>query len=254
MIFSSYIFPSLAAVSSVGLAGIIIYSIKGAKEIRAERRAELSKPETQYFTACAGSPGTDTPRCTDSIPMKYNTFRTKDGKIIDPKDYLQFIVKGDSMRYYGIHDGDIIFVKRNFKPEYLTASILPKTIVLKRKIVTVDESEYKVRRAWAVCDIDRCKEQLVEIMKTRLFEIITKIQDETGKLLFNQDKAVEDFETKRLPRYRAQFIDCDNPQEEYSRVVLSTTYDTKEKKIHFSIHPISLVVGIVSESYTINKN
>lgn len=254
MVFPPVIFPSLAIASGFGLAGIVIYSIRGAKAIRAEKRAELSEPTTPYFTACAGSPGTDTPRCADSIPMKYNTFRTKDGKIINPKDYLQFIVKGDSMRYYGIHDGDIIFVRRGFKPEDLTNFILPKAIVIKRRIVSVDESEYKVRRAWAVSDIEGCRKMIDAIIESRAFDVIKEIKDDSGSLLFNSVAVLEDFERERLPRYRDLFINCENPVEENRKLVISTTYDTKEKKIHFSLHPISLVVGIVSESYTIKSN
>ena len=62
---------------------------------------------------------------------------------------------------------------------------------------------------------------------------------------------LNDLTHKRLDDYKKAYFKDGVCPEMYKQIVISTTFDTVKKEIHFSIHPISSIVGIVKESYSI---
>ncbi len=62
---------------------------------------------------------------------------------------------------------------------------------------------------------------------------------------------IQDLLDNRLADYKHTYFKEGECPEQYRQIVISTTFDTVKKEIHFSIHPVSVIVGNVEESYTI---
>lgn len=208
-----------------------------------------------YPTACAGIPDSDKPAEAQSVSMEFNKFLGKDGQILDPNKYLQFVVEGNSMQFCGIHDKDLIFVPKEFRIVQLKE--FPYILVLKNSDAKEGHSKYKVRRAWGLSQFgdDRFETDVRRIMDSEQFQEIKKLKGIDGNRAYRGDEQViEDFIKNRLPKYEQKYINCDNPDNWNRTVVISTTFDTEDRLIHFSIHPISTIVGIVSDSFTVSKD
>lgn len=207
-----------------------------------------------YPTACAGSSKQDKPKEAKSVSVEFNRFYGKDGKIMDPSDYEQFVAEGNSMQFCGIHDKDLLFVAKGFRIVQLKD--YPYILVLRNTDAKPEKSQYKVRRAWGVAHYegnDRFEKAVRKIMSSNAFKEIKSLKGKDGNSAYKGDEqVVEDFLTNRLPVYEKKYIDCPNPDEWNKSVVISTTFDTDDKYIHFSIHPIANIVGIVNGSYTVN--
>lgn len=207
-----------------------------------------------YPTACAGSSKQDKPKEAKSVSVEFNRFYGKDGKIMDPSDYEQFVAEGNSMQFCGIHDKDLLFVAKGFRIVQLKD--YPYILVLRNTDAKPEKSQYKVRRAWGVAHYegnDRFEKAVRKIMSSNSFKEIKSLKGKDGNSAYKGDEqVVEDFLTNRLPVYEKKYIDCPNPDEWNKSVVISTTFDTDDKYIHFSIHPIANIVGIVNGSYTVN--
>lgn len=206
---------------------------------------------SDYPTASAGD--VHEPDTAKSVSVEFNRFFNKDKKQLNPKDYLQFVVEGDSMQFSGIRNKDLLFVSKNFRLSDLKK--FPDILVLRDLFAKPGESKYKVRRAWGVAQYeeDRFENEVRKIMASDAFKKLKKCLCEDGSLAYKGDEAVvKDFLDKRLPTYEKNYINCDNPNALNKTVVISTTFNTITKDIHFSIHPIANIVGIVKESYTVN--
>lgn len=133
----------------------------------------------------------------------------------------------------------------------------PYILILKNIDVSDNSIEYKIRRAWGISTYgdDRFEADVRAIMASKDFKEIKKLKGKDGVPAYRGDESViEDFLKNRLPVYEKKYINCDNPNEWNRTVVISTTFDTDEKYIHFSIHPIANIVGIVEESYTVSDS
>lgn len=214
-------------------------------------------PYSDYLTACAGTPKGDEPKKAKAVALDVTVFKTQDGTEINPDDYLVFLVKGNSMKFANIHDGDLIFVAKGFR--IVNLKKFPYILVLKRNNPKPGESEYKIRRAWKIAQYnpnDRFEKEIREIMASKEFCHVKKLKNDDGQNVYLGDEAViEDFLTERLKEYEDTYIKCKNPDLWNKTVVISTTFDTKKKQkfIHFSIHPIGNIVGIVKDSFTLPK-
>ena len=157
------------------------------------------------------------------------------------------------MQFCGIHDKDLLFVAKGFRIVQLKD--YPYILVLKNDDAKPGKSQYKVRRAWGVSHYepgDRFENAVRKIMASEAFKEIKSLKGKDGNDAYKGDEqVVEDFLTNRLPIYERKYIKCQNPDEWNKTVVISTTFDTDEKYIHFSIHPIANIVGIVDGSYTV---
>lgn len=205
-----------------------------------------------YPLAWAGQPKR-TAQEVKSISVERNTFYDKNGNRVNPNDYLHFVVSGNSMQFCGINDKDLLFVAKGFRIVNLTD--FPYILVLKNINSTDNSVEYKIRRAWGISTYgdDRFEADVRAIMGSEIFEEIKQLKGKDGVPAYRGDESViNDFLKNRLPAYERKYIDCDNPNEWNRTVIISTTFDTDDNFIHFSIHPIANIVGIVKESYTVS--
>lgn len=240
-----------SAMAGIGIVYFGFKYYKANKEVSAYRKSvqqEIINSATNilskrmYFVACAGSKDESACEQIEAIDINSCEFLDKKGNPMELSLYDFFIVYGDSMQYANIFGGDLLFVKKNFVPKDLKDETMPQILVLRYKEHSEGKPRFKVRRAWYVGIIkDNLKEVAIKIMKENSFSILTQQVGYMGN-----DWMLKDLE-ERITTFGKDY------PEYGGTVVLSTTFDTKEKKIHFSIHPINSVVGIVSESYTINK-
>lgn len=207
---------------------------------------------------CAGKPISATE--ARSANIKYNTFWDENGKKLDPEKYRQFVVKGNSMKFCGIFDNNLIFVKRGFRITDLLLDKFPYILVIKNADPEPGKSEYKLRRAWGLAQYNEnnTKEEslvklVIETINSEKFQAIKDLEENGEKVYISDEAILTDFKNKRIPEYVKKYIDCASPNEWNQTVVISTTFDTDAKEIHFSIHPISLIVGEVSEVFNVSQ-
>ena len=108
MIIPNLILP--IAISAGGLVLTAAYGINRNSKERSKAREELERKLVSYPTASAGTPSRSIPAEQKSIPTRYTQFLDYEGRVINSNDYLQFVVKGNSMQFCGINDNDLIFV------------------------------------------------------------------------------------------------------------------------------------------------
>lgn len=211
-----------------------------------------SNNEAYYPTAWAGNPKDYEP--VKSISVKNNTFVDKDGTEIKADEYYHFVVEGNSMQFCGIHDKDLIFVKKGFRITDLDLNRFPYILVLRNTVNTDENPNYKIRRAWCISQFgdDRFENDVRTIMNSKGFQEIKELKGIDGNDAYRGDEQIiDDFLKNRLPKYENKYIKCDNPDTWNRTVVISTTFDTDNKYIHFSIHPIANIVGVVTDAFTV---
>lgn len=208
--------------------------------------------EVYYPSAWAGEPK-DSFR-QKSVSVKNNTFVDKDGQKINPDEYYQFVVEGNSMQFCGIHDKDLIFVKKGFRITDLNLNGFPYILVLKNSNTFEENPEFKIRRAWGISQYgdDRFEKDVRTIMASESFQEIKKLKGVDGNAAYRgDDQVIDDFLKNRLPIYENRYIKCAHPDIWNHTVVISTTFDTDDKYIHFSIHPIANIIGIVMAAFNV---
>lgn len=252
MMNSQYIIFYISGLLMLLLIGLLIwYSLP---KLRNRKKEQEALTYSEYPTACAGTPKGDEPREQKSYAIDYTNFQTKDGREINPDDYYIFIAKGNSMKFCHIYDGDLIFVAKGFRVVHL--KVFPYILVLRRRDPKPGKSEYKIRRAWRVAKYnpqDQFDSEIRTIIASEEFQQVKKLRNENNKDAYRGDTAIlEDFKKNRLSNYLTDYINCANPDPWDETVVISTTFDTEEEFIHFSIHPIATIVGIVEDSFTVD--
>ena len=217
-----------------------------------KKRAQYSNVAF-YPPAWAGNPKNN--NLIKSVSVKNNTFVDKEGNPLNPDDYYQFVVEGNSMQFCGIHDKDLIFVRKGFRITDLNLTDFPYILVLRNTTMISDENtKYKIRRAWRISQFgdDRFEKDVRAIMSSPYFQEVKKLKGVDGNDAYRGDEQViEDFLENRLPIYENKYIKCENPDIWNRTVVISTTFDTDNKYIHFSIHPIANIIGIVKDAFTV---
>lgn len=213
---------------------------KHRKKVQANLRDKvLSDKNFSYPVACAGSRDVCGVPTAQGIDVNEVQLADADGKAINPRDYSKFVVHGDSMKYAGISDGDLIFVKRGFKPDDLTD--FPQIIVLRYRCAEPEKPNYKVRRAWAKGTVDSDFESIAEsVFDNPKFQNLERQQGFMGK-----DWMLQNLREERLPKFHTDYPNATGG------IVLSTTFDTATNQIHFSLHPATSVVGIVSQAFAV---
>ncbi|MCH5305199.1 MAG: hypothetical protein J1E79_01810 [Rikenella sp.] len=201
---------------------------------------------TEYDIACAGNFEPGTPE-TKRFISESLTFLDKNGKVLDVAQFERYIVSGESMRLCGIHNNDLLLAEKYLSNSSI-APLEPAILIILRTNAKQGEAKYKVRRSWNFCAVDVndwWTQSLQEIVQSPAFQKL-RMQ----KIYVGDDELIRDFEKERLPRFREQYP---NAEKEKASVIISTTLDTKSNKIHFSIHPVSEIVGIVKYAYTVQK-
>lgn len=225
----------------------ILFAITIISTAKSRRKKQKIICDSNYIypTACAGSPAVDIPASASALPLEYVEFKDKDGNVMDPNDYLHFIVKGESMQFADIHDNYMIFVKEKHNIEF------PKVIILRREAAPKDQVQYKIRRGWQFSNVKEAESVVKKILDSKDFDIIRRLQP------YDDDESLlNDFINKRLVRYTKEHPFSDSEDNRYFNVIISTTYHTENcpdeedrGKIRFSIHPASLLVGEVVKSF-----
>ena len=222
-------------------ASVIIYTNK----IRANAYNKLLKETDCVFTACAGSDKDDIiiPDKINVKALRTSEFKDSKGNTLNPENYLQFIVQGESMQFCGIHNNDLIFADHNFE---ITANThYPVALVLRKYQLKEDETQFKIRRTWKCCtliDEDKLKQDLADIIKSDSFQKIRQLPIYDG-----DNTLIDDALYKRYPDYlvkNGHGANLSNRQ-----IVISTTYHTDTKELRFSLHPVSHIVGKVIASF-----
>jgi len=197
--------------------------------------------------ACAGSEKPCTPKELKVTNIHWNGFRKEDGNVLSAKDYDRYIVMGESMLLGGIQNQDFVFVKKVPEPNHL---ILPAIMVLRRD----DKAELKIRRSWRMCSLS-CSDKEINAMVNAIimsddFQALRRMDE--SKFLSNE-WMLNDF-SNRLMRYRNEHSGCEQANHPDNMALISTTYDTMQGRVHFSIHSSHSIVGKVEYAFGINQN
>lgn len=228
----------IGLVMSAVVAFVLILAIVKVVKIRKKSMGEIAIKKMSYFNAVAGNCDHAADEKTDSVSYAGCDFIDKDGHKIDAGSFDIYIAVGDSMRLCGINDGDMLFVDRNYKD---SLSSLPKVLVMNISNAKENEVKYKVRRAWKVCSINDDLDNLIgEIQNSVKFAVL-----KNSEYYSDDNSMIEDFHIE-LDKYRKEFL-TGRQDNDYSEIVISTTI--REEKIHFSIHPLQLVAGVVRHSF-----
>lgn len=208
-------------------------------------QATIVLPQKYYDVACAGSKESDACTKVKAIDIQLCNFCDSDGKPLNLSLYNCYVVHGDSMKYAGINDSDFILVPIDFNIDSL--DVFPEILVIRYRETNGDKPLYKVRRAWYRGSIDDDLEQVAnDIMSMPKFKRLTQQEGYKGP-----EWMIRDLNGKRLDDYKSAYFKDGVCPDQYKDIVISTTFDTVKKEIHFSIHPVSLIVGNVEESYTV---
>ena len=248
------ILPAAAALGGIIYFGRMYY--KASKISNKEREkiqqyiinnATIVIPEKKYYVACAGSRNSDVCTEVSSIDIQACNFCDSYNNYLDLSKFNCYVVHGSSMKYAGINDNDLILVSKKFTLE--TLDTFPKILVLKYREPIKSMPLYKVRRAWYKGTIeDNFEEVAKKIMMMDKFQKLT--QQEGFK---DKEWMIEDLLKERLSDYKSTYFKDNMCPNGFKQIVISTTFDTEKRVIHFSIHPVVLIVGIVKESYTIKR-
>ncbi len=249
-IIGPFIVPSV--LTAAGLGYFAVSYIKANSYINKERsevqesiirKATIVTKTQVYNVACAGSDDSSSCEKVESVDVAACNFCDNSGASIDVALYHCFVVKGNSMKYAGINEDDFLFVPKALDLSFLSKGSFPEIIVLRYRNPIEGKARYKVRRAWYVGTLDENFQEIAaNIIDSDKFSCL---KHEHG---FQNKQWMLDDLKERLATYRRVYSDS---LEEHKKVILSTTFDTKNEKIHFSIHPVSAIVGKVELSYTV---
>lgn len=163
---------------------------------------------------------------TPRVPEKI----TFNGHEYDTADYTIKVIRGESMRYYGLHDRYIAFIHPYTDEEKSHISGYP----------TIELDVVYAKNPWLRSKVES---------KTKLRKFITYISiDDQWEKIYEQHKDrihlddIKDFETdfnKGIKRMQG----CQEG------LVLSETYDKEKGRNHYSIHAVSTIRGKVDFVY-----
>lgn len=227
---------------------LFIFITHATVKARKKAYVETLNKRSVVFLACAGSDEESSVSATTSIQaVETNAFKDKNGRFLNPADYRHFIVHGNSMKFCGINDKDLIFTDTNFQIE--NNESFPCVLVLRRNHTRTGKPIYKIRRTW-IKTVYSTKENLTEKIKNLMaspsFQEIRQLEVYDG-----DEKMLADLMENRIPIYENTYIKNNSANPFDRNIIVSTTFHTKEGKIRFSIHPQSLIEGKVIVSFQI---
>ena len=208
--------------------------------------------------AFAGNAHLGIPKEKEYLNLDLDGFIDKNGKTLLLDKANCFCVCGQSMLLAGIEDNDILFTNP-LSPDYKMD--LPCVTVIKRDhfsqcdmVAQGNIPQYKVRRTWGQYDISKKDEhymlrKLEGIIEMPEFIALTK--ESALKCSMNTDEMKKDFLERRWPAYKKNYPTCQQDNDKDSQVIISTTLDVKENKVHFSIHPRRCLVGVATNSFSV---
>lgn len=188
-------------------------------------------------TVSAGSHYKTIPPQMKSVSTEYNLFKLSSGESLNTEDYSAYVVQGDSMQFCDIHTGDIVFARKNFRIEHL--SKFPSVVILKNLKASPTECQFKMRRAWKICQDNLQESECVDMIRQIMASSAYLNLKEKARDIYESDEVMLSGFIKKLSKYRGETKPCGQ------EIVISTTYDDDNKKIRFSIHPASTLIGVV---------
>ncbi|MDE7402175.1 MAG: hypothetical protein K2M87_02045 [Muribaculaceae bacterium] len=222
------------------LAGFLITYIWGENKTRKNVKIIQKRlAEEMMTTVSAGSHYKEIPPKMRTVSAKYNLFKSSSGQPLNTSAFDSYLVQGNSMQYCDIHPGDIVFAQKGFRLSDLTK--FPSAVILKNLKANKNQCQFKIRRAWTVCPDNLEDEEYIKI----LTEVMNSpeylnLKDKAKNIYESDDKMLEGF-MKKLEEYRANR----DTESLGQSIVISSTYDVDNKKIRFSIHRTSSLMGIV---------
>ncbi len=245
-------FPAILATGGIIYFALTCYKAnKSANQNRKKvqqdiiNQATVNLPQKDYFVACAGSKESEACATVTAVDIQHCNFCDSNGKPLNLSSYNCYVVHGDSMKYAGINDNDFILVPIDFNLDSLQS--FPEILVIKYRFRNGTKPLYKVRRAWFKGSVEDDFEEVAKrIMAEPKFRSLTQQEGYKGA-----EWIINDLLGKRLVDYKSTYFKDGKCPDQFKQIVISTTFDTVNKEIHFSIHPISLIVGNVEAAYTV---
>ena len=232
---------------------IVLFSIQLASVAYYQRNIRRAPV---FPVACAGSEKPGTPKEYKVTNLQWDKFQKADGSFLNVEEFRPFITMGESMLLGGIRSQDIIFVEESRK-----VPTLPAILVLQREQAALvkaarfnDMAEMKIRRSWKVCSLNHKEDEIIDMVKkiisSKKFLEIRSL-DETK--FPSTEWLIADF-SNRLKRYKIEHPGCEDEANVNHKALISTTYDTQQGRVHFSIHSCNTIVGEVKYAFGINHD
>lgn len=215
----------------------------------------------ELLVACAGSEKPSTPKSLKVTNLRWDKFQKEDGSVLNVKDYKPYITIGQSMLLGGIQNQDIVFVKEIKDRKDQKKPHFPVIMALKREPEALkkaarfnDKAEVKIRRVWEFCDLSDTDETILnmvrETIESQSFESLRRIDEAKFP---DEEWMLADFK-RRLTRYREEHQGCEQKNHKDHTALISTTLDTMQGRVHFSIHSKSTMIGEVKYAFGINRD
>ncbi len=249
MINFTYLLVSIVLAAIVAVS--VCYELYATKRLRLKIRNCVAADRELLPTVCAGSSKKYKPIKAEEevVSLKYNTFTDEKGLKLNISDYSAYIVAGNSMQFCDINEGDLLLASKAADERDMEE--LPAVIVLLDPKADKTLSQFKLRRAWRICSDQLSDEEFKDILKEILeldtFKQLKKELEEKG-FSRSDEELINDFFKKsgRLERYKSKY-----KTNVSQKIVISTTFDTDDEEIHFSIHQLSKVVGVKKYVYDV---
>lgn len=231
----------------IALASILFLCIVySTVKVRKEAYISMLYEKSCVPVACAGSDENSLAAATKEIQaIGTNAFKDEKGRYLNPSDFKHFIVHGKSMQFCGINNNDLIFVDSNFSTSL--KDCFPCVLVLRRVHAENTSPQYKIRRTWLYimyASSSSLVKEVKALMASHPFQQIRQLDVYDG-----DDCLMTDLVNFRIPAYEKNYIDREDKNDFDRNLIISTTFHTKENKIRFSIHPVSLIEGRVIASF-----
>gem|GEM_PF-3993469 len=220
------------------------------------RFARFVKPG--LYVSCAGSVNSNTPEKKVLPGFDWKAIKPSDGTVLSPDKYDVFSVKGSSMLLGGIQDGDVLFVKKGVRGQLEVN--YPAFVVLRREDDALceaaqikDFAKFKVRRTWFETDLSQVTdEELAERIKSDIIEKekfaeLKELGNKNNVTFPDTEALLSDFK-KRVLRYRETHGGSMSP------VLISSTLNTDDNCVHFSVHSKDMLVGEVKYDFKVGAN
>ena len=148
-----------------------------------------------------------------------------DHDFVDPKDYEQMVVAGNSMKDYNIHDGDIVLVKTYDERSKMEIDTYPVVAI-------------KLCKNWNPFDSDMKLRKFVGYARDQKWDAVY----DSFKKRVKNSVSREDFiaSCKKSFEKNPFTIEKDHP------AIVSETYDENSRQYHYSVHPVNLLYGKVA--------
>lgn len=231
------------------MAGFLITYIWGDNRTRKNiKKIQEQLADEMMTTVSAGSHYMEIPPRMKTVSTKYNLFKDRSGQRLDTNAYGSYLVQGDSMQYCDIHTGDVVFARKDFRLSDLTK--FPSVVILKNQNATPEQCQFKMRRAWMVCADNLEDSEYMGVVKDIMHSPDYLILKEKAKSIYESDDNMLNGFMEKLKEYRENR----HPYSLGQSIVISSTYDVDNRKIRFSIHRTSSIIGIVKYVASIKKN